>query len=60
MTDAYAIAHKPTKVLGGIIYAMIQTSMVSTMVEHIRPMLMVHMERILLLPQIHRDQTKEK
>ena len=40
-TDALATVHRPTNVPGGIISAMIQTSMASTMAEHIHPLLMV-------------------
>ena len=42
MMHAVAIVHRPTKVPGGIILATIQTSMVSTMVEHNCLMLMVY------------------
>ena len=51
------VVHSSTEVAGGIVHAMIQTSMVSTMVEHIHPRCgwceLVHMEETLLLPQIH-------
>ena len=36
-----AVVHNATKVPGGMVFAMIQTSMVSTMVDHTHPMLMV-------------------
>ena len=41
MTDAVAIVYSSTKVAGGMTTATIQTSMVSTMVDHTHPLLMV-------------------
>ena len=41
MGQHLAVVHKPTKVPGGMVIATIQTSMVSTMVEHTHLMLMV-------------------
>ena len=35
-----AVVHRATKVAGGIVFATIQTSMVSTMVDHTHPLLM--------------------
>ena len=35
------VVHRPTKVPGGTMLATVQTSMVSTMVDHTHPMLMV-------------------
>ena len=38
MTDAVAVVHRAIKVPGGIFPAMVQTSMLSTMVDHTLPM----------------------
>ena len=41
MLAMIAVAHSSTKVAGGTVLATVQTSMVSTMVDHTHPTLMV-------------------